>query len=608
MLGNGAHIKIGDKYFRLAYDQDGAYDYSLTPLSQEVMYWSYKDWSGGEGNDSYDPQDQTVYHQGNTNPRVTGLLTSPPERTSIATASLTPDPTTALGCSAGGRLYIAGQGILANHSNVYYTDDMATFVTVDVDWNAFGLGDEVTAICTDGRAVFLAGTDTAGTGFKILSVDPDLTQADIRDIDVAGKVLAMAAIGDYLYYWNGEILYYRKISGGTAATENTFQLGTSLASMVYKTDYWAGGVVGDGAFYFFTSTQSQTKVFSVDKTGAIGEFWTLPPGFTGKAIAFQAGAVVMAGDYLGNAAAWGMSVVSLQPIFLGYVRYGDTDIALEVAGAGFGSEVLFSERDATGPATIFVYDLGYDAFSELDEITVANGGIHSLGVFQNKRWAAVEDGDVISLYIWDLDNVASASVDGRMETGVWHFDIPEDEKELDGFHVLSDSDGDPKFVDVYYMVDEDSSWVLAGTVDTRLHDYIQVSDETQTVKFHTLRWRVDTRGAAKVYSVSARVRVSSYQETWNLLLDLTDETVDEPTGRRRREFQDRGHQLHAYIKEIATNKDVVEFLDGFPYPIDRAADPDKYDTHLVTVDIPTDRVQRPGEGFMLVRLTSVDTN
>jgi hypothetical protein len=318
--------------------------------------------------------------------------------------------------------------------------------------------------------------------------------------------------------------------------------------------------------------------------------------------------LVVTGEYLNNAAAYGMSTVTRQPYFLGFIRYGET-LNARIIGAGYGTEVVIAERDASSTGgKVFVYDVGQDVLSQLDGLSHTSGKCHSVGSFLDKRIAVVEDGVDLNVYYWETDDTPSTTVNGRMESSVWTFDLPEDEKQLDGFHVLSDANG-TKQVTVYYQDNEDGTWTSAGTAATGFHNYLQVSTNSATVKFRSLRVRVDPIAGAKVFAVSARVRPNTYEESWELLLDLSDEQVDEPRSRRRRSDQDRGWQLRDYIRDIADDKTVVAFLDGARYPAGDGDDPDKYSTHSsVVVDIPVDRLQRAGEGQMLVRLRSVGTN
>ena len=609
MLASGAHVKIGTKEFRLAFGQQDqrAYDYALDSTGAEAVFWPFDDWSGGEGNKVYDPNDEMVYHQGLVNPRIPGILTTPPTR-----ASVSGNPTTAqnaaFAVAAGGRLYVIGAGFNAGSTDYFYTTDFSSLTTTtDAGWNA--AIDRVTAVCTDGVTIYICGGDDASGDFQIREMQGvDATKSTQRSYanSNAKPIIGMGVLGNYLYYWNGNKLRWRKRSDGTSATEYDRTLGSGLTGQTYQTDYWGGMVNGDSALYFFVATEGQTQVWETRQRGDTAPFWDLPNGFTGKAIAYQSGAVIIVGEYQNNAAVFGMSAISRQPLFLGFVRLGSS-ISPEVAGAGFGSEVIFADPALASGGKVFIYDIGQDAFSQLDEVTLSSGAAWTAGTFANKRYICAENNDDCYLYYWATDDTPSTSVDGRMETGAWDFDLAEDEKQLDGFHVLSDANS-TKTVDVYYQDNEDGVWTSAGTATTGFHNYIQVSNASSTVKFRTLRYRVDPKAGASVYSVSARVRVNTYEETWTLLLDLTDEVVDDPRPRRRRANQDKGWQLRDYIRDIADDKTVVTFLDGAKYPAGDGDDPNKYTTHTVVVDIPSDQLTNVGEGYMTVRLRSVATN
>lgn len=608
MLSSGAHVKIGTKEFRLAFGEENAYSYALNSTGEETVFWPFDDWSGGEGNDVYDPEDDNVFDEGLVNPRLPGTLTCPPTR-AVVSATPTNAPDRAYTAAAGGRLYVIGATVdTSGDTQYYYTTDFSSLTAVaDVSWNIAIR--RITAVATDGVTIYLAGYQDGFGSFQIREirgVDGALSDQRTYANSNTLPIIGMGVLGNFLYYWNGNKLRWRRRSEGTSATESPRTLGSSLTGQTYGTDYWGGMVTGDSGLYFFTATEGRTLVWEIRGKGDTAPFWEMPSGFTGKAISYQSGAVVVVGEYLDSAAAFGMSARSRQPTFLGFVR-PSTAVSPEVAGSAFGSEVIFSEKSLASAGKIFVYDIGQDAFSQLDAVTLASGEVWSAGVFGDKRYIAAENGTSLSLYYWSQDDTPSTTVNGRMESGTWDFDLPEDEKQLDGFHVLSDANG-TKLVDVYYQDNEDGVWTLAGTATTGFHNYIQVSDATTTVKFRSLRYRVDPKVGAKVFAVSARVRVNTYEETWELLLDLTDESVDEPRNRRRRSHQDKGWQLRDYIRDIADNKAVVTFLDGARYPAGDGDDPDKYSTHTVGVDIPYDRLTQPGEGPMVVRLKSVTAN
>ena len=613
MLSSGNHVKIGTKEFRLAFDNEAAYTYSLTPTGDQVQFWLLDDWSGGEGNDAFDNTDPTVYDQGNVNPRIPGSLTTPPTRTTFSSGNLSPVPDRAYAVPAAGRLYVIGEKITTDANSLWYTTNMTSFTELALNaWNSANVLDRVTAVCTDGVDLYLAGYDDGLGGSQIIKVEglsgTDSVVATVAAATGAQPIIGMGISGDYLYYCNGVKIWYRKLSSGagTGPEKVALNLGRLLVGQTYGTNYWGGAVTGDQSIYYLLSTEGSTIVYETTSEGATYRMWTLPDGFTGKGITYQAGAVIVVGEYLNNAAAYGMSTVSRQPTFLGFVRLG-TDISLEVAGSGFGTEVIMSEKDVGSGGKVFIYDIGYDAFSELDEFTHASGEIWSAGVFQDKRYVAVEDGNDLNLYCWETDDTPSTTVNGRMESGVWDMDLPEDEKQLDGIHVLSDANS-TKTVQVYYQDNEDGTWTSAGTATTGFHNYLAVSDASSTVKFRTLRIRVDPKAGAKVFGVSVRWRVNTYEETWEMLLDLTDDKVDNTSAGRSRTNPNRGWQLRDYIRDISDDKAVVTFLDGAKYPQGDGDDPDKYSTHTVIADIPVDRLTKPGEGPMLVRLRSVSAN
>lgn len=618
MLADGAHIQIGSFKFRLAFGAEDAYAYSLVPKGEEVTFWLWDDWSGGEGNDSYDSQDPVVYDQGNVNPRMPGELTTPPVRTIMTTGALSPVPATALSAIAGGRLFVMGENVTAGAHGVSWTTDLVNWKRSTLAWNA--AVDRVAAMVTDGINVYLCGQDDATGSYQLRQFKAvgatDAGSANETAVETYATttntlpILGMAKVGKFLYIWNGQKMYYRNVDTAAAGDVDITlkNLNSDFSGLTLNTSYWGGCIVGEGSVFAFVSTEGSTKVYEVDKQqGGLVEIWSLPNGFTGKTICYQQGSLVIAGEYQNNAAVYGMSILSRQPIFLGFIRLG-TDISLEVSGAGFGSEIILGERDATSTGgKLFIYDIGQDAFSQLDTLSHASGECWSVGTFLDKRFAAVEDGNDLNLYLWDFDDNPSTTVDGRMESGVWDFDLPEEEKQLDGFHVLSNAGGG-KSVDVYYQDNEDGTWTLAGNVASGFHGYIPVTTAGNAITFRALRMRVDPKGGAKVFSVSARVRVNTYEETWIMRLDLTDEAVDASTGSRRREYSDRGWQLRDAVRGFADDKTVLTLLDGAKYPQGQGADPDKYTTHTVITDILEDRLEQPGEGTMLVRMRSISVN
>ena len=600
MLASGAAVSIGGTEFDLAGDLEEAYEYSLRHISDQPEYWVWDDWSGGEGNDSYDEFDPIVYHQGLANPRRIGMLTTPPTRTTFATASLTEAPNIALSFQAGGRLYVIGEAVDTNGDCSYwYTTNMTSFTELaDTSWNT--AVDNITAGCTDGDNIYLCGQDTAGDYQIRKIVGQSGALSDVRTYANSNtlRIVGMAVLGGFLYTWNGQALKERSIEDGTSATEATVFTRGGAPTGTWDTDYWAGMVAAENSIFFFTAVEGKTTVYEYSWQTGASPIWVMQDGFTGKGIVYSNGAVLIVGEYQGKSQLWGLSTVSRQPIDVGFIRR-DEDLDLRVIGTGFGSEIILSSR--TTPQ-VFIYDMKRDAVSQLDEFTHASGEIWSAGAFLGFRYVALEDGVDLNIYKWTTDDSPSVSVDTRWESGVTDMGTPEDEKNLEGFHVLTKLDanaGSSPKVTMFYQTNEGGSWTTAGTATTGFHTFV-----TETGTFRTLRIRADIEDGAEVYSISTRYRVNTYTEEWVLLLDMRDED-DRAKGSRSRKTTLRGWQKRVLLRDIADNKAIVTFLDGVPYPHDKkGALPYKVNTHSVNLEILSDQITDEGEGTMLVRLTS----
>ncbi len=602
MLASGAAVSIGGTEFDLAGDIQEAYEYSLRHISDQPEYWIWDDWSGGEGNDAYDEFDPVVYHQGLANPRRIGMLTTPPTRSTFATATLDTAPTIALALQAGGRLYVIGEGVDVNGDTSYwYTTNMTSFTELaDTSWNT--AVDAITAACTDGDNIYMAGWDTAGD-YQIRKITGQSgALADVRTYANSNtlRIVGLAVLGGFLYTWNGQALKERSIEDGTSATEATVFTRGGAPTGTFDTDYWAGMVAAENSIFFFTAVEGKTTVYEYSWQTGASPIWVMQDGFTGKSIVYSNGAVLIVGEYQGKSQLWGLSTVSRQPIDVGFIRPSE-DLDLRVIGTGFGSEIIMSSR--TSPQ-VFIYDMKRDAISQLDEFTHTNGEIWSAGAYSGKRFVALKDTQDLNIYAWVNDDAPSVAVDTRWESGVTDMGNPEDEKNLEGFHILTKLDanaGSSPKVTMFYQDNEDGTWTTAGTATTGFHSFI-----TEVATFRTLRIRADIEDGAEVYSISTRYRVNTYVEEWVMLLDMRDGQDQTPGGRSRKNVL-RGHQKRALIRDIANNKAAVTLLDGVPYPDDKqGAKPYNVNTHTVNVEILSDQITEDGEGTMLVRMTSTE--
>ena len=166
MLASGAHVKIGDKEFRVKFDIEGAYNYSLNTLGEQVDYWLMDDWSGGEGGDSYDPLDETVYYQGLVNPRKPGVLTTPPARTTTSSSTPTYAPYFSKSVVSDGALWLIGSAVdTSGFTHYAYTTDYSSisYKTGDTSGSAWNTAvDTIVAAASDGSDLYLVGQDNRG--------------------------------------------------------------------------------------------------------------------------------------------------------------------------------------------------------------------------------------------------------------------------------------------------------------------------------------------------------------------------------------------------------------------------------------------------------------
>jgi hypothetical protein len=235
-----------------------------------------------------------------------------------------------------------------------------------------------------------------------------------------------------------------------------------------------------------------------------------------------------------------------------------------------------------------------------------------------------------SLQVFTYDDLIKENRDGSqaisatLESGEWDYGVPQEQKALIGFYVtyevtdsatasglLADSQ-----ITISYATDNDISvtpsytdltTITSATSVTRKgRHFIQVSDAATTEKFTRLKIKLtlDNNSSAVappiVYSVVAESQLLAYAETWDLVVKIEDEANND----RPRSRQKEPSFMRDNLISLATNKDIVTFLDGARYELNG-----EYSTHTVIVEDPTDVINKDedhyAEGFMQLRLRSV---
>ena len=217
---------------------------------------------------------------------------------------------------------------------------------------------------------------------------------------------------------------------------------------------------------------------------------------------------------------------------------------------------------------------------------------------------------------------ASQAVSATVESGEWDFGVPQEQKALVGFYVnyeVTDSATSSGLlantrITVSYATDSAISAsptytalttiTSATAVTQKGRHFIAVSDATTTAKFTRLKMKItlDNNSTAVappiVYSVVAEAQLLAYAETWEMAVRVQDETGNI----RPRSRQSSASVLRDNLLSLATNKDIVTFLDGSRYEKSLGT---AYTTHTVTVEDPTDLVGLNAEGTMRLKLRSV---
>jgi len=238
----------------------------------------------------------------------------------------------------------------------------------------------------------------------------------------------------------------------------------------------------------------------------------------------------------------------------------------------------------------------------------------------------LSDGTTTSLQVFSYDDLvienrdSSQSITGTLETAQWDMGLPMEQKALIGFRVtyeITDAATASGLIansriKVEYSLDG-AAYATAATITSATSPvgakgdhFVQLSDGTTTYKFNRLKVRLTldnnaTAGVAPpvLLGVTVEAQPIAYARIWDLAVQVEDEEQNlRPASRA-----EAGSQIHADLVALATNKDLVTFLDGA-----WSDQPAIYDTHTVIVESPRSVLgDSIGNGTMALRLRSVLT-
>jgi hypothetical protein len=616
-LASGADVGIGTYEFMLATDgDDDGYGWELENLygdggeiegtegkkaaNKNILFWGYDNFIGGDGLRYWDQDQPSRWWTGNANPRIPGAITATPTRSIASTITTNVTPTRGFFVVTNGTLwYLTGE-------QGYYSTDGATWTENTDVATELPASYQITAACSDGDRVYFSATD--GTTVAIWTIDSTTVVTDFISTASGGNgVLGMAVRDQYLYAWTGSWLF--RFDHQVVPTETIDEYAVFKPRQLTPTATLFGdAAVSDNAVILLRGTTSETALFEYKLDPSTNKlagrtFWSMPMGFTGKKVCVNGGVIFVLGDYNDKVALWGYSVVNRQPLFLGYIGEANSVNNVRFLAPSYGAQVLIGVDNGT-TSYVYVYDAEEDAFSQLDSRTIAADGTLTAGAtYKNRRVSAAFATTATKINRWILDTDTPAG-SWDWTSSAHDFGYPQDEKVLLGFHVVADPSIAAGTIDLDYQIDEDGTWVDSGT-DTAAgskHTYMQISSASSTIKFRTLRFRMNGSSGARCFSAYARVYINSKQEVWRLKLDLRNEpgTTRKPSNR-----SSVAVKLRDNLRTLATDGNVVTFKDGTRRRRKSSTADTGYTSHTVLVEFPKSSIDSIREGTAEVILRSV---
>lgn len=186
---------------------------------------------------------------------------------------------------------------------------------------------------------------------------------------------------------------------------------------------------------------------------------------------------------------------------------------------------------------------------------------------------------------------------------VWDYGLV-DEKILSSIRVTCEAVPTDWTISVDYQLDESGSWVNAGSVAaTAKGGTFTVTTDSSTKTFRQVRLRVtfvwagtgDPTTTPVLLGVEARAQVTQKLKSWNLMLECQDDN-DQAQGQSF-----TGAQKIDNIQAIAmSGGNAISFKNGMTSRL-----PGAYDEYDVVVDSARLSITKPGEGYALLRLVEV---
>ncbi len=638
MIDSEFHVMLKGVKYRLAEDAEGThYDKKRQPLRAQsagvvqgdsgkfqlrpdILEWRQTDWGGGEGFVVYKPDKSDSYRVGHN-------IDVFKKHGSIELSEKSENTR-----DNGGASDFAVYSILVTAGEKLFAVDGSGATFGVYEWDAGGeKWGTLTANTGDTNGPPL-GSNAAGSP-KFLYYAED-TANDIWQYNHATGTFALfhGATRGIFCFSPSLIRKYlltaeATITGGIAVKERDTTATVPVAGTdIYVLDHGGAGLssklrprmtVGANAAYMVSHVRKSEAVLhkitpTTAAAGGSGEEVFRLPGFQADALWYQFGFVYMSGRM-------GADIVVVY-----YDETNETFGVLSNLQERTGAQMLSSTAWWTATAegvqgfiAAFASLTGPD--NEDDQVTiikssqvtggVASGTVHDPG-------SILRNGVNPSLVWFDgelfwVDDISAAPrivrflkdevTDGTgiMETSVFDFGITDD-KVLLSLKLVTEPLPNATTVVVKYQLDQDGTWISAGTHDADSETEIEfvISNSTTTRTFRNLQLRLELTGTANLTPVVSSLRVFATVvkglRFWNLILDCSDEMGA---------LQDRawdGEKLIDNIETAGDSGDVVAFKDGY-----HSRRPNDFNSHDVVVDDYDIVMDRPGEGAAHVRLREV---
>lgn len=420
------HIKIGNYYFNLDESIDAGtqvgslyrphYRWSIqsyfsptTVLAgskeneRALRTWFFSDFSGGEGNRIWFPDDPTVYDFSyGLNPRIRGQLTGRPSRSRDSLAGTVSTATAFLYfATAAGTLWAAGG------TDVFALDNSDP---VSGTWTSYTstLGGGVTTTSTytavggDANRLLLGESLTGNTTFKLraanASADTTTNYLTITNGAKAGMVCEVESMHGFVwslefdlssaihlkrydvsngYDYNGTTNPIERLDVKTIPWDPGTYTYANFKSQTDTQSWYTGMAPTSNSVFFFVSGQGSSRLWEYVINDAAHPIWAAPDGFTIRDITFSNGYLYIIGNWGPNSSNSGFGSLyihekdSQDTVFVADLgRSRGINAPLTVAASAFSADVLVADG-VNG--RIWVYNADEDGISMLDSIATTGG-------------------------------------------------------------------------------------------------------------------------------------------------------------------------------------------------------------------------------------------